>query len=75
MTNLLKSKIGRWQKISGFSNDIPLKIKRRLMELGFIASQNVKVLRKSLFGKTFMLEIRNITLLLRKEIVCHILVE
>ena len=48
----------------------PIKIKRRLLELGFVDC-NVKILKKSVKNGVFLLEIRGYVLALkRKEVDC-----
>lgn len=48
----------------------PIKIKRRLLELGFVNSE-VKILKKSVKNGVFLLEIRGYVLALkRKEVAC-----
>ena len=75
MKNLLDIKIGQYVKLKSYKMDTPIKIKRRLLDLGFTEGQKLRTIRKSLLGKTYMLELRGFTLTLRKDILSFILVE
>lgn len=75
MKNLLDIKIGQYVKLKSYKLDTPIKIKRRLLDLGFTEGQKLRTIRKSLLGKTYMLELRGFTLTLRKDILSFILVE
>ena len=54
---------------------MPFKTKRRLCELGFTNGQEIKMVRKSLLGKAYLLELRGYTLSLRSDIVKAVLVK
>ena len=73
--NLIGCKKGKYVLIKTFQNDTPIKIKRRLLDLGFTPGQKVRILRKSILKKVFLVEIRKFVLSLRREIVQYILVE
>ena len=66
MENLEKAKCGVYYSIIGYSQQTPLKIKRRLLELGLTGGQKVRVVRKSLLGKAYLIEVRGYTLSMRK---------
>ncbi len=68
MTNLSQACAGKLQTIRGISGQAPLKIKRRLLELGLTIGQKVKVLRRSLAGGVLLIEVRGYTLSLRRDI-------
>ena len=68
-------KMGSYVDISGFSENTPTKIKRRLLDLGFTNGQKIRTIRKSALGKDFMVEIRNFILTLRWDLLKYILVE
>lgn len=68
MKNLQNAKCGVYFKIVGYEEFAPLKIKRRLMELGLVAGQSVKIVRKSLLGKAYLLEVRGFLLSMRKSL-------
>lgn len=74
MDNLLKGKVGKLYTIKGISENAPIKIKRRILELGFTRGQGVKIIRKSLLGKAFLIEIRGFILTIRKNIAELILI-
>lgn len=75
MKNLLNLKIGQYEKIGGLAKDAPIKIKRRLLDLGFTKGQKIRVVRKSTLGKDFLIELRFFTLTLRRDILKYILVQ
>ena len=73
--NLTKCKLNAFFVIDDFYGQVPTKIKRRLLDLGFTKGQRVKVLRKSILGKVFLVEIRKFVLSLREEVAQYVLVE
>lgn len=75
MDNLLSVEMEKYYRVVGFDNKIKLPIKRRLLDLGFTVGQEVRLLRKSLLGKAYLIEIRDFVLTLRNDIVSQILVE
>lgn len=68
MGNLADVKIGKLYELIGVNYNAPLKIRRRILELGFTNGQKVKVIRKSLLGKAYLVELRGFTLTIRKDI-------
>jgi len=60
---------GQYTTIKFISLLAPIKIKRRLLELGFTRGVKARVVRKSLLGNAYMIELRGYTLTLRKDIV------
>ena len=66
--NLVNAQINKFYKINKLSLNTPFKIKRRILELGFTNGQAIKLLRKSLLGQAYLIEIRGIVLTLRKDI-------
>lgn len=75
MLNLLKAKKNLYLSIHDIASSAPFKIKRRLLELGFTPGTRVRVLRKSLLGQAYLIEIRGFTLSMRREILAHIIVD
>ena len=75
MESLEKAKIGVYFKIVGFFESIPLKIKRRLLELGLTKGQKVRVVRKSLLAKAYLIEVRGYTLSIRKSLTSFVRIE
>ena len=69
---LSKSKIGQVVKIKKINENCPIKIKRRLLDLGFIEGINIKLLRKSILSKVLLIEIRGYTLSLQRKIAEYI---
>ena len=74
MDNLSDAKCGSLYQIKGISQTAPIKIKRRILELGFTKGQNVKVAGKSFLGKAYLIEVRGFTLTIRKDIARMILI-
>ncbi len=61
--------------LAGFDKSLSFKIKRRLCELGFTEGQEVRLVRKSLLGKAYLVEILGYTLSLRSDIVKAVLIK
>lgn len=61
--------------IKGISDCAPLKLKRRLFDLGFTYGIKIIVKRNSLLGKTCLVELRGVLLTLRRDILNFVLVE
>lgn len=74
MDNLGKAKAGKFYQILGYSENVAIKIKRRLLELGLTVGQTVKIARKSLLGKAYLLEVRGYSLSMRRNLASFILV-
>lgn len=67
MENFLLStaKINQQYKIVGMCEDIDIKTKTRLLELGFFSGELVKVIAKSIKGGVLLVEIRGSVLTVR----------
>ena len=74
MDNLSNASCGKFYSVKGIEPSSPIKIKRRILELGFTSGQNVKLIRKSLLGKAYLVELRGFTITIRKDIAKMILV-
>ena len=74
MESLEKAKRGIYYNLVGISDIAPLKLRRRLLELGLTAGQKVRIVRKSLLGKAYLLEVRGYTLSMRKNLVAFLMV-
>ena len=74
MKVLADVRIGEWGGIVGYVEEAPLQFKRRLLELGLTPGKKVKVERKSLLGKTVLVQIRGYMLSLRKDLLSFIVV-
>lgn len=61
---IVNGKLGNTYKVVFVKGDI--KIKRRLLELGFINTK-VKILNHSFFKGVFLLQLRNFVVALRRE--------
>lgn len=75
MQNLTNVKLNTLVEIDGFSSCLSANLSRRLMELGFLKGEKIKVLRKSLLGKAYLIELRLYTLTIRKDIAKFVLVK
>lgn len=75
MENLTTLKINTAAQIRGFAECINPRIARRLSELGFLPQEEIKVLRKSLLGRAYLVQLRFYTLTIRRDIARLILVE
>ena len=74
MENLLQAKIGKPYRIAGFEN-APVKIRRRLLELGLTKGQKIVLSRKSLLGKALLVDVRGYCLSLRSDVAKVVMVE
>lgn len=75
MKNLLQVDEKKYFTIIGFDKNIVLKVKRRLLELGFTKGQKIKIVNKSLLKMSYLIELRSVLLTLRYDILKYILVE
>ena len=75
MINLKNVKTGKYYKILDISQYATDKIRRRLLELGFTSGEYIKIIRKSLIGKTLLVEIRGYILSIRDSISQNIIVD
>lgn len=71
---LIDCKMGKTYKIIGIDEALAPKLKRRLFDLGLLSGHSIKVVRKSLLSKAYLIEVRGYTLSLRNTIVRAILV-
>lgn len=75
MLSLKNAKIGKSYRVLQISEYAVDKIRRRLFDLGFTSGQYVKLVRKSLIGKVFLIEIRGYTLSIRESVAQKIIIE
>ena len=75
MEKLTECKKGGYRKIVVVDKNAPLKIKRRLLELGFTSGQMIRVVRKSLLGETYLIEVRGYCISMRKSLAEFLIVE
>ncbi len=68
MKTLRQAALGKVYQIEDIDKNAPLKIRRRLFDLGFTSGQQIKAVRKSLLGKAYLIEIRSYTLSLRSTV-------
>lgn len=69
MEKLIKCKFNKFFVINNIDESLSLSLKRRLFDLGFTKGQKIKILKKSLLGKTYLLQIRDYTLSMRDYLV------
>lgn len=62
-------------KLIGFSQDISLKIKRRLLELGFVKNTIITLSQKSFLNEVLLVELNGYLLSIRNDIAKNIIVE
>lgn len=75
MERLIKCKFNFSYILAGIDSSLPLPLRRRLYDLGFTSGQKIKMLRKSLLGKTYLLQLRDYTLSVRDYLAGAILVK
>lgn len=75
MRKLTEIKTGGYHKLVVVDKKAPIKIRRRLAELGFTSGQLLKVERKSMLGETYLIEIRGYCLSVRKNLAEYLIVE
>ncbi|MEG1499494.1 MAG: FeoA family protein [Clostridia bacterium] len=46
----------------------PNEISTRLVDLGFVRGEKIKLLKKSVFGKTYLVQIKNYVITIRKSL-------
>lgn len=62
-------------ELVGLDKLAPLKIRRRLCDLGFTPGQRVRLVRRSVLGKALLIEIRGYTLSIRSTVAEAVLVK
>lgn len=72
---LHNAKTNQVYKIDGFESGLDIMYKRRLLELGFIFGEKIKVLKKSFYKKTFLVLVRGDVFCMRKDLAEKIKVE
>ena len=70
---LSELKLGQEGRIETFSEKCPIKIKRRLLDLGFTTDTKVRLVRKSILNKVVLLELRGYVLSLQKKIANYVI--
>ena len=68
-------KIGEVFVVAQFKNTIDTKYLRRLMEIGLTIGTSIRLLKKSIRGKTLLVEIRGVVYSMQKEIASQIIVK
>ena len=72
---LSEGKKGRVYAIFRIKKCCPTKLRRRLCDLGFLGGEKVKILSKSLLKKVFLVEIKEYTLSIQRELCKYIILE
>lgn len=75
MKRLIECKYNKFYTLKAIDGEISPKLRRRLLDLGFTSGQKIKILYRSLLGKTYLLQLRDYTLSMRDRIVRTLLVE
>jgi len=68
MKKNVRYKFNKNYVIDGYKKCCPLKILRRLCDLGLIKGEKLRLVRESLFGKVILIEIGGYTLSIQKKI-------
>lgn len=71
--NCSNLKVGDTGRVLGFEKSIGEKIKKRLLELGFIEGKTIKLLQWSLAGDVLLIELNGYLLSIRKNIAKYIM--
>ena len=71
---LLSKKVGQVFEVECFGKRLEERYLRRLLEVGLTRGTKVRVLRKSVRGKTYLIEVRGVVFSLQKEILGQIFV-
>ena len=74
MQNLSQAKKGKTYKICGYETFLPLKILRRLNDLGLTKGQQVRLLNCSLLKKALLIEVRGYLLSLQSSVAAGVLI-
>ena len=69
---LATAKINKTYEVIDIDENYNIKYGRRLAEIGFVSGEKIKIIRKSIFGKTFLVSVNGFVISLRKDIAMHI---
>ena len=75
MDKLTSVKTGKYVELLLINEMAPTKIRRRLLEFGFTKGQKIRVIRKSILGQTYLIELRGYLLSMRKQMAEFLVVE
>ena len=73
MENSGALKVGKTYQILGYRQCCPVRIMRRLCDLGLIPEKKLKVEKKSLFGKAILIETQGYTLSMQRSMTNYLL--
>ena len=71
-SNLANGKINQVYEVVEINQNFNIKYGRRLAEIGFVSGEKIKILRKSILGKTFLVGVNGFAISLRQDIAYHI---
>lgn len=66
--------VNQESNIMGFDQNLDLKIKQRLLELGFVSGANISIQQKSILGDVLLVNVNNYLMAIRKDIAKYIIV-
>jgi len=69
---MFKFKAKKYYKILGYDDKVDEKIKRRLLEFGFLVGDSFYVACSSPFGKCLIVELHGFSLAIRSEILAYV---
>ena len=72
--SLCDCKVGQVYIIEQIEESLLLKTRIRLFEFGFLKGQKIKLIKKSIFKKTLLVELMNNVLSLRSDVAMFVLV-
>ena len=72
---LCDCQIGQVYKIERIEDNVSIKNKMRLLELGFFKGQNIKLIKKSFLHKTLLIEVMNNVLSIRSDVAMSVMVK
>lgn len=75
MLNLSNIKKNKTYKITGYSDELPIKIVRRLCDLGLTKGESVALGGRSLLKKAMLIEVRGYLLSLKTDIAKGVMVQ
>ena len=75
MKNLLECKFNREYVVKEIDKSLPLKVRRRLLELGFTRGTLVTLVRASSLKKAYLITLRGYTLSLRAHLARAVMID
>lgn len=75
MKNLSECKFNRSYIVEGFDKNLSFKVKRRLCDLGLLPGLSVFLVRRSVLGRAYLIELRGYMLSIRANIAKAVIVK